>query len=191
MDIRTELQQLKDVDELLNKTIKDLTAISKKQPDTVVEVIDPRNIKLKCKKVYGKCCYELSGETSNESYDLLEFIMNILFGDEIDIYKDCFTDKELKDMYEEDDESEDYKSILIENKAYGKLSEYMVNIFAHEIIDGDVGHSYGEHYEDIKLNKVLTLQDLKRSIRAINIDLDLAEGKLNLDKESFNNLWFF
>lgn len=191
MDIRTELQQLKDVDKLLNKTIEDLIAISKKQPDTVVEVIDPRDIKLECKKVYGKCCYELSGETSNESYDLLEFIINILYGDEIDIYKDCLTDKELKDMYEEDDTSEDYKSILIANKAYGKLSEYMVNRFAHEIMNGNVGHSYGEHYEDIELNKVLTLQDLKRSIRAINIDLDLADYKLNLDKESFDNLWFF
>lgn len=190
MDIRTELQQLKDIDKLLNKTIKDLTVVANKQPKAIVEVIDPRTIKLKCKKVYGKSCYELSGETRNESYDLLEFIMNILYKDDIDVYTDCYTDDELKAMYE-DDTTIDYKEMIKESVAYGKLSEYLVNQFACEIISGNLGHSYGEHYEDITLDKVLTIQDLKRSLRAINVNLEVDDGELNLDSDGFENLWFF
>lgn len=192
MNINTEIKKIEDAIKELSTVASSLKDVSNAQPKTAIETMDPREIILDYKQVYGKSCYELSGETHNKRDNLFDFILEILYGDEIND-TECITDMELEEIYENEN-SEEYRDLISIQGAYGKLSEYLVHRFATGIFNGNLGNSYGEHFEDIELNKVLTLQELKRSLRAINIKVAYDDDKiekLTLDEEEYRNLWFF
>lgn len=192
MNINTEIKKIEDAVKELSTVASSLKDVSNAQPKTAIETMDPKEIMLDYKQVFGKSCYELSGETHDKCDNLFDFILEILYGDDIlDI--DCITDMELEKIYENEN-SKEYRELMTEEYTYGKLSEYLIHRFATGIYNGNLGNSYGEHFEDIELDKVLTLQELKRSLRAINVKIAYDDDKIEkliLDEEGYRNLWFF
>lgn len=118
------------------------------------------DISVKCIRVYGKGCYELSGETRNISTNLKDFILKELF----DLTESCAKN-------ENEDEALD-------------LPEDFIEYVCSAILNGYIGNSCKIHYKNIEISLSLEYEQLANLLRAVKID---GESYDDLEEKDYDD----
>lgn len=121
------------------------------------KVNDLSSIKISCLRVYGKGCYELSGESQKIKEDLKSFI------------KETFDIEIVKKPSEEQ----------------LSLPEKFITELCDNLLYGEMGNTHYTYFTDIKLSHKVTKKELKKLLSDIKITQDSYEEISNKDFEEY------
>jgi hypothetical protein len=152
----------------MKKEINLLKELQKKHGDIklgeVIKILEEKSIvksiediTIKCIKVYGKGCYELSGETRNERNNLKGFIFGLF-----DLHK---PDEDEEGLY---------------------LPEDFIDYILGAILSDEfIGKSHKVHYENIELSHDISFEEAKEFLSKVIIDGESYDNLEERDYDDF------